>query len=250
MNEIGEFFASNVFSGSMLLAVPLALIAGLVSFLSPCVLPLLPGFLGYVSGTTDPDDPAARNRTVAGATLFVLGFSVVFIAFGAAFGVIGLWLTQWQDVITRVLGLFVVAMGLVLVGAVRFLHGSVRPRWAPATGLAGAPLLGFTFGLSWTPCIGPTLSAVVALSLSGGDPSRGALLGLAYCLGLGAPFILAAAGVGWAARGVRVVRRHIRTINLVGGGLLVLVGVLMLTGAWSAIILGIQGWIGGFVTVI
>lgn len=250
MNEIGAFFAENVFSGALLLAIPLALVAGLVSFLSPCVLPLLPGFLGYVSGSTDATDARNRNRTTLGALLFVLGFSVVFVAFGAAFGVIGMWLAQWQDLLTRILGVLVIVMGLVLAGALRFLHGSARPNWRPATGLAGAPLLGFAFGLSWTPCIGPTLSAVVALSLSDGDPWRGAILGLAYCLGLGAPFVLVGAGAGWAVRALGVVRRHIRLVNLIGGGILVLVGVLMLTGVWSAMILGMQGFIGGFVTVV
>lgn len=250
MGGIGEFFAENVLSGALVIAVPLALVAGIVSFVSPCVLPLLPGFLGYVSGSTDPLEASRRNRTVLGALLFVLGFSVVFVAFGAAFGLVGSWLVRWQDPLTRVLGVVVIVMGLVLAGVFRFAQGSLRPGWRPATGLVGAPLLGFAFGLSWTPCIGPTLSAVVALSLSDGDPWRGAMLGLAYCLGLGAPFVLAAAGVQWAAGAVQAVRRHIRLINVIGGALLVVVGVLMVTGAWGAMILGIQGLIVGFVTVV
>ena len=250
MGDIGEFFAQTVFSGALLVAIPLAMIAGLVSFLSPCVLPLVPGFLGYVSGLADPEARAGRRRVVLGTGLFILGFSAVFIAYGTAFGMLGAWLTQWQDVLVRVLGLLVIVMGLVLVGAFSALQRTVKPPWTPAAGLAGAPLLGIVFGLGWTPCIGPTLSAVIALSLTGGNPWRGALLGLAYCLGIGIPFLLAALGMSWATRALALLRRHIRVLNIVGGGILILLGVLMVSGMWGALIRQVQGYIGSFTTVI
>lgn len=250
MTDIGGFFAETVFSGALLIAVPLALVAGLVSFLSPCVLPLVPGFLGYVSGLTDPKVPSGRARVVAGTALFVLGFSTVFVAYGTAFGAVGMWLTRWQDALIRVLGVFVIVMGFVMIGGLKWLQRTQRPALTPAVGLAGAPLLGVVFGLGWTPCIGPTLSAVIALSLAGGSPWRGALLAFAYCLGIGIPFLLAALGIGWAARGMSLVRRHIRLINLVGGATLVVLGVLMVTGIWGALILSLQGLIGSFVTVV
>ncbi len=255
INPIGEL----VLSGNLLLAVPIALLAGLVSFASPCVLPLVPGYLGFVGGFTGggaagsagggerATDRGNRNRLLLGVALFVLGFSIVFVTFGLVFGVAGLLLKQWLDVITRIAGLVIIVMGLVFIGQFTFLQRTLKPRWSVATGLAGAPFLGIVFGLGWAPCIGPTLAAVLALSLDGGSPARGALLGAVYCLGLGIPFLLVALGFGWVSGSVAWLRRNIRIVNIVGGLVLVLIGLLMVTGLWQAMISALGAVIGAFV---
>jgi cytochrome c-type biogenesis protein len=239
-----------VFSGQLLLALPIALLAGLVSFASPCVLPLVPGYLAYVGGISDPGAKRDRSRVLTGVALFVLGFAVVFIAYGAAFGALGLWLVRWQEVVIRVLGVLVILMGLVFIGQFSFLQRTIKPTWRPATGLIGAPLLGVVFGLGWTPCIGPTLAAISALSVGSGSPWRGALLGLFYCIGLGIPFLLVALGFDWVAGSVAFLKRHIRVINIIGGALLVVIGVMMATGLWTAMMSQFLGVISGFVPAI
>lgn len=242
MGGVGQI----VFSGQLLLALPVALLAGLVSFASPCVLPLVPGYLAYVGGMSDPGAKRDRSRVLTGVALFILGFAVVFVAYGAAFGALGFWLVRWQEVVIRVLGALVIVMGLVFIGQFSFLQRTIKPSWRPATGLIGAPLLGIVFGLGWTPCIGPTLAAISALSVGSGSPWRGALLGLFYCIGLGIPFLLVALGFDWVAGSVAFLKRHIRAINIIGGVLLVLIGVLMVTGLWSELMSQFLAVIQGF----
>jgi cytochrome c-type biogenesis protein len=264
---VGDGLAVTAFSGSLLLAVPVAMLAGLVSFASPCVLPLVPGYNGYVSGMAAPSMNAtaeaggtggavttrvkpARSRVVAGVALFVLGFTVVFVSFGAAFGGLGSYLVRWEDVITRVLGAVVILLGLGFLGAVPFLQREARFHVTPRAGLWGAPLLGIVFGLGWTPCIGPTLGAVQALAIDEASAGRGALLGVAYCIGLGVPFLLVALGLGSSERMMDFLRRHRLAALRIGGGMLVLVGLLLVTGLWTQLTGAMQLWIGGFETVI
>lgn len=249
MNPIGEL----VLSGNLLFAIPIAILAGLISFASPCVLPLVPGYLGFVGGFAGGDgegatDKGNRRRLLLGVALFVLGFSIVFVTFGLVFGIAGLLLKQWMGIITRIAGAIIIVMGLVFIGQFTFLQRTITPRWRIATGLAGAPFLGLVFGLGWVPCIGPTLTAVLALSLDGGSPGRGALLGAAYCIGLGVPFLLVALGFGWVSGSVGWLKRNIRIVNIVGGVVLVLVGILMVSGLWQAMISQFGAVIGTFVT--
>lgn len=240
-----------VFAGSLWLAVLVAVAAGFVSFASPCVLPLVPGYLGYVSGFAGESSLGARRgRVVLGAVLFVLGFSVIFISFGVLFGAAGAAIRPWLDLVTRVLGLVVILLGLVFVGLFSRFQRTAKLPIRPATGLIGAPVLGAVFGLGWTPCIGPTLAAVFALSLDGASPSRGAILALSYCVGLGLPFVLVALGFAWATRTLGVLRRHIRAINIAGGVVLIAVGVLMVTGLWSIWMANLQAMMGSYVPAI
>lgn len=236
-----------VFSGGLLLAIPLAMLAGLVSFASPCILPLVPGYLGYVGGM---GQDSSRRHLLAGVGLFIVGFTVVFVAYGALFGALGSWLVQRQGILLQVLGVVVFLMGLVFIGQVGPLQRTVRPSWKPRVGTAGAPVLGIVFGLGWTPCLGPTLVAISALSVDTGTAARGALLALAYCLGLGVPFLLLAWGFGWARRSTTFLRTHVRAINLAGGIVLMLIGLAMVTGLWTGLMGAMQGWVGGFVTPI
>jgi cytochrome c-type biogenesis protein len=224
-------------SGPLLLAAGVALLAGMVSFASPCVVPLVPGYLAYLTALVGAEttDEAPKKAKVLGAVgLFILGFTLVFAA--TVGGIV--WLADAlvvnYDVFQRVGGVIIIAMALVFVGFIPGMQRDIRFHKVPRMGLAGAPVLGAIFGLGWTPCIGPTLSGVLIIASStGGTAARGFLLVLVYCLGLGVPFLLIALGARWTVRTNGWLRRHARTIQLVGGGLLFVVGVLLVTGLWG-----------------
>jgi cytochrome c-type biogenesis protein len=232
---------TTVFSGPLLLAVPLAILAGLVSFASPCVLPLVPGYLGYVTGLTGEDlEEQRRGPMVLGVTLFIAGFTAVYVAIGYAAGAASRTLIEYNDVITRSLGAVTIVLGLVFAGFVPRLAGERRLAVRPAAGLIGAPLLGVVFGLGWTPCIGPTLAAIVGLSSEFADPARGALLAVAYCAGLGLPFLAAALAYRRAMSAFGVLRRHRVALTRAGGALLVVIGILLVTGWWGDLVVHLQ----------
>lgn len=242
--SVNNRFAEIVFDGSLLISAPVALLAGLVSFLSPCVLPLVPGYLGYVTGLSGVDLASRRrSRMVLGASLFVLGFSVIFVAIGFVFTQATIWLRVEGGWLTQLLGVVVVLMGLVFMGAFGIFQRERRIERRPPDGLLGAPLLGATFGIGWAPCMGPTLAAVLALSAPvGGDPARGAFLVFIYCLGLGVPFILISLGFQRGMTAVGFFQRHRVAIMRFGGGMLILVGLLMLSGVWNMWVYALQDW--------
>ncbi|MEB4614670.1 cytochrome c biogenesis CcdA family protein [Leucobacter sp. M11] len=245
---IGEIITD----GQLLIAVLLSLAAGLVSFASPCVLPLVPGYLAYVGGVATADDggKGTRGRLLAGVGLFIAGFSAIFVAITGLGASVGVWFLEWENVLTRVMGALVILMGLVFMGQMRFMQTTKKMRFKPKVGLMGAPVLGAVFAIGWTPCMGPTLTMIMALSMQSGSVGRGVILGLFYCLGLGIPFLLVALGFGWVAQTTTFLRRHIRVINLIGGGLLIVIGLLMVSGIWSKMMFALQAVIGGYVTPI
>nr|WP_127132387.1 cytochrome c biogenesis CcdA family protein [Georgenia sp. SYP-B2076] len=241
----------------MLAALPVAMVAGLVSFASPCVLPLLPGYVGYLGGMvgTTTGGAGARKgsgggRLLVGVLLFVAGFSAVFVGLSLAFSWVGIALTPWIGTIMRVLGAVVILMGLAFMGAVPFLQRDRRIHATPRGGMWGAPVLGVVFGLGWAPCIGPTLAAVLTLSLGGADPARGVALAVAYCLGLGVPFVVLAMAFSRSRRVLGFLRRHRLLIQRLGGALLVLLGIALVSGVWGTFSNYLQGLVLNFEPVV
>jgi cytochrome c-type biogenesis protein len=248
-----------------------AIAAGAISFASPCVLPLVPGYLSYVTGMSAVDAQdrarsaqdqadaasaqrkgffAARHRTLLGALLFVLGFSFVFISAGYAFGSFGETLIMHRRGLNIAFGFVMIAMGVFFSGLVperwtAWLQRDVRVHYRPAMGLVGAPLLGVVFGLGWTPCLGPTLAAVQGLALTQGTATRGAILAAFYCLGLGLPFLVTALAFGWAMRAFGWIKRHYTLVTRVGGAMLCLVGVALVSGVWQQWINDMQSLVHG-----
>jgi cytochrome c-type biogenesis protein len=236
--------SDTVASGSLLLAVPIAVAAGFLSFASPCVIPLLPGYLSYMTGVAVQElESARRGRMLAGSVLFVLGFTVVFVTGGALFGGMASHLLEYQPVISKVMGVAVILFGLAFIGWLPLLQREVRLP-VPGVGLAMAPLLGLVFGLGWVPCLSPTLGTVISLAYAEATAGRGAVLGFAYCVGLGVPFVLVAVAFGRFARALQWIRDHQRAVTVFGGLLMIALGVLLLTGGWDALITELRTRVG------
>ena len=240
---MSSWFSDTAGSGSLVLAIPVALLAGLASFLSPCVLPMLPGYLSYATGLSGAElasGDVRRSRMLLGSVLFVLGFSAVFVVLGIAAGALGTWLITWQRQITIGLGILTIVHGLAFAGLVPWLQRDVRVHRVPAVGLAAAPLLGVLFGLGWTPCIGPTLGVITTLSINEGTVGRGALLSAVYALGLGLPFIAAGLAYRRMLGAFGVIRRHQQWVTRIGGLMLVVVGIALVTGWWTEAVTWLQ----------
>lgn len=235
-----------LFSGSLIAALPLAFAAGVLAFLSPCVLPLIPGYLAYIGGFGLSAQPSRteRLRAITGMIGFVVGFGVVFLSLSVLFGALGLAILPWLDTILRIAGVVLIVMGVVFMGGIPALQRDITPQWRTRTGVWGAPFLGVVFALGWVPCVGPTLIAVQTLALDSGDLGRALVLGVAYWLGLALPFVLVAVLLGRIVPALNWAKRHIRAINISGGVVLVLIGVLMVAGLWRPFL----SWMGVIVS--
>ncbi|WP_299054477.1 cytochrome c biogenesis protein CcdA [uncultured Nocardioides sp.] len=242
---MGDWFGQTAASGSLALALPVALVAGLVSFFSPCVIPLLPGYLSYATGLSGADLASGesdhrRGRMLAGSLLFVLGFSTVFVLIGTASGALGEALVVYRREMTIGLGVLAVVLGLAFMGLVPFLQRDARVHAVPRVGLAAAPFLGFLFGLGWTPCIGPTLGVIASLAITEGTAARGALLSGVYALGIGLPFVVAALAYRRFLGAVSFIRRHQVWVMRLGGLMMILTGLALLTGWWDVAVAWVQ----------
>jgi cytochrome c-type biogenesis protein len=239
-----EFVVEQIFSGALLAAFPFAFIAGIISFLSPCVLPLVPGYLSFAAGFS-----ASRGKVFLGSLLFVLGFSAVFVSYGAVFGGLGNQLSANEEVISRILGVLTIFLGFIFYGRFPF-SPTIRPKMRTTGGLLGAPLLGVLFGIGWTPCIGPALAAVQTLAFQESSAVRGAVLSFGYCLGLGLPFILSGLFLDKSAKLRSLIYRRGDVISKFGGVFLITIGVLQVLGFWSQILISMRSLISDFIPVI
>jgi cytochrome c-type biogenesis protein len=239
-----DFVVNHLLDGFLLTAFPIAVIAGVISFVSPCVLPLVPGYLSFAAGFSQ-----ARGKVFLGSLLFVVGFSALFISYGALFGELGSRIATNEESITRVLGVLTILMGVIFLGAFPLMP-TIKPRISTTGGLIGAPLLGFLFGVGWTPCIGPALASVQALAFQESSAVRGAILSLGYCIGLGAPFIATGLFLDKSEKIRKVALKSGNSISKVGGVLLILIGILQLTGLWTDLMIEMRSWISDFVPVI
>jgi cytochrome c-type biogenesis protein len=246
-------WAEAAVGGSMALALPVALLAGLVSFFSPCVVPLLPGYVSYATGLGAAEvveGSPRRGRMLAGTSLFVLGFAAVFVLTGVVAGAAGRVLAEYRDVITRVLGVVIIVLGLIFAGVLKIGQRDLRSHRIPAVGVAAAPLIGVVFALGWTPCLSPTLGVVVNLGFNEGTAVRGGLLGFVYALGLGIPFVLAGLAFTKMASAVAFLRERQQLVMRIGGVLLIIVGLLLVTGTWNVLTALLRQWASNFETVI
>jgi cytochrome c-type biogenesis protein len=239
-----DFFVDQLLSGFLLVAFPIAILAGLISFLSPCVLPLVPGYLSFAAGYSK-----AKGRVFLGSILFVLGFSVLFISYGALFGGIGARISTNDEAITRVLGVITILLGLIFMGSFPMMR-TFSPKISTNGGLIGAPLLGFLFGIGWTPCIGPALATVQTLAFQESSAARGAILSFGYCIGLGAPFIASGLYLDKSERLRKYLTKRGDLISKIGGLLLILIGIAQVLGLWTDLMISMRSLISDFAPVI
>ena len=239
-----EFVVNHIMDGFLLTAFPIAVLAGIISFISPCVLPLVPGYLAFAAGFSN-----SRGKLFLGSVLFVLGFSALFISYGVLFGELGARVAVNEEIITRVLGVLTILMGVIFLGAFPMMP-TIKPKISTNGGLIGAPILGFLFGVGWTPCIGPALASVQALAFQESSAVRGAVLSFGYCIGLGLPFIASGVFLDKSEKLRKVLVKSGNKVSKVGGALLIVIGLLQLTGLWTDLMIEMRSLITDFAPVI